>query len=267
MFVHPQFNPVAVQLGPVAVRWYGLMYLAGFISGLLLGRSRIRSQPWTRWTLPELDDLLGYVVLGVILGGRLGYIVFYKASYYLAHPLEVFAVWQGGMSFHGGFLGVAVAVWLFSRRSGKPLLAVGDFVAPLAPLGLAFGRLGNFINGELPGRVTSVPWGMIFPQLHEAVPLPRHPSQLYECGLEGLTLFVLLWAFTSRRRPPGAACGMFLVLYGVFRFCVEFTREPDDFLGLLALGFSMGQWLSIPMVLAGIYLLRTASQRELVISA
>ena len=198
-----------------------------------------------------MDDALFYGAIGVILGGRLGYVLFYQPGYYLSHPLEILALWQGGMSFHGGFLGVLLAMVFFSRKIGS-WLAVMDFVAPLVPLGLAAGRLGNFINGELWGRATSVPWGMVFPQADD---LPRHPSQLYELGLEGLVLFAILWWYSSKPRPVGAVSALFLIGYGGFRFLVEFTREPDSFLGLLALNMSMGQWLSLPMVLIGIWML------------
>ncbi|MHB9117084.1 MAG: prolipoprotein diacylglyceryl transferase [Burkholderiales bacterium] len=258
MLIHPQFDPVAIHLGPLTVRWYGLMYLLAFGLVLLLGRHRILNQPGTQWKLKDLDDVLFYGVLGVVLGGRLGYILFYKPAYYFSHPLEIFAVWQGGMAFHGGFLGVLVAMWLFGRKSGKSWLAITDFIAPLVPLGLGAGRIGNFINGELWGRPTDVPWGMVFPQ-HDQ--LLRHPSQLYEFALEGVVLFTLLWLFSSKRRPLGAVSALFLLGYGSFRFLVEFTREPDDFLGLLAMNLSMGQWLSLPMILAGIAMMAWAYRR------
>lgn len=249
MLIHPQFDPVALHLGPLQIRWYGLMYLIGFAGFLLLGRLRIKRVAMPVLTLRELDDMLFYGVLGVILGGRLGYVLFYKFGYYLGHPLEVFYVWQGGMSFHGGFLGVLTAAWLFVRKTGKPWLAVMDFIAPMVPIGLGAGRMGNFINSELWGRATDVPWAMVFPLVDQT---PRHPSQLYEFGLEGVAMFSLLWLFSSKPRPIGAVSGLFLIAYGSFRFIVEFTREPDDFLGLLALGMSMGQWLSLPMIIAGI---------------
>lgn len=251
MLLHPQFDPVALQLGPLAVRWYGLMYLAGFALFLGLGRWRIRAGG-SGWSVKDLDDLLFFGVLGVVLGGRLGYGVFYQLAEYLEHPLRIFFVWQGGMSFHGGLLGVIVAMLLFARRRSRPFLEVADFVAPLTPLGLAAGRLGNFINGELWGRPTDGPWGMVFPQVDA---LPRHPSQLYEFALEGLALFALLWLFSRRPRPMGAVSGMFLAGYGTFRFVVEFAREPDAFLGFLVMGWTMGQWLSLPMLAAGATLL------------
>jgi phosphatidylglycerol:prolipoprotein diacylglycerol transferase len=253
MLIHPDFDPVAIHLGPLAVRWYGLMYLLGFLAGAWAARWRIRTQPWLKWTVEEADNFLTYVVLGVILGGRLGYVLFYKPDYYLAHPFDIFAVWQGGMSFHGGFLGVILGGWLFARRHGRRWLDVTDFVAPLVTFGLGFGRIGNFINGELPGRVTSVSWGMVFPHVDA---LPRHPSQLYEAILEGLVLGTLLLGFSRRPRPTGQISALFLMGYGSFRFLVEFTREPDDFLGLLTFGMSMGQWLSLPMILLGLYLWR-----------
>lgn len=248
MLVHPHFDPVAFHVGPLAVRWYGLMYLIGFVLFVVLGKYRARQNLLTGWHPREVDDMLFYGVFGVILGGRLGYVLFYKPMYYLVHPLEVLALWQGGMSFHGGFLGVLIALALFARNRHKRWLDVTDFVAPLIPLGLAAGRLGNFINGELWGRPTDVAWAMVFPQVDAQ---PRHPSQLYELGLEGLVLFALLWFYARRKRPLGAVSGLFLVGYGSFRFVVEYAREPDNFLGLLALGFTMGQWLSLPMIAGG----------------
>ena len=229
MLVHPNFDPVALQLGPIAVRWYGLMYLLAFVLFVWLGKLRARRNLLTGWHPRDVDDMLFYGVFGVILGGRLGYVLFYKPMYYLAHPLEIVQVWAGGMSFHGGFLGVLVALWFFARARNKRWLDVTDFVAPLVPLGLAAGRLGNFINGELVGRATDVPWAMVFPQV-DAV--PRHPSQLYQFGLEGLLLFALLWWYAGRPRPMGAVSGLFLIGYGSFRFIAEYAREPDNFLGL-----------------------------------
>lgn len=251
MLTHPQFDPIALQLGPLAVRWYGLMYLAAFVGFLLLGNYRAKQQPALGWDRRAIDDLLFAGVLGVILGGRLGYVLFYKPGHFLQHPAEIIAVWLGGMSFHGGLLGVLIAAWWFSRSRQKRWLEVTDFIAPLVPLGLACGRLANFINGELWGRPTDVAWAMIFPQVDN---LPRHPSQLYQFALEGLTLFVLLWWYSARPRPTGAISGAFLTGYGCFRFIAEFGRQPDDFLGLLTLGLSMGQWLSIPMIGFGLVL-------------
>ena len=259
MLTHPQFDPVAIQLGPLAIRWYGLMYLVGFAAAYGLGRLRIAAGRAARITVAVLDDLLFFGVLGVILGGRLGYVQFYKPGYYLQHPAEILAVWHGGMAFHGGFLGVLVAVWWVARKHRLRWLEVTDFLAPLVPLALAAGRLGNFINGELWGRVTDVPWGMVF---RGAGPEPRHPSQLYQFALEGVLLFALLWLYSSRPRPVGAVSGMFLIGYGALRFVAEFFRAPDEFLGLLALGLSMGQWLSVPMIVAGVALLAWAVRRR-----
>ncbi len=257
MLIHPDFDPVAIHLGPLSIRWYGIMYLVGFTLFLFMGRKRIADRP--DWTIKELDDLLFYGALGVVLGGRLGYVFFYKFSDYLREPLHIFYVWEGGMSFHGGMLGVIFAVWLFSKKTGKKWLSVTDFVAPLVPLGLGAGRIGNFINGELWGRPTDVPWAMIFPKMDMQ---PRHPSELYEFALEGVTLFLILWFFSKKPRPMGAVSGLFLIGYGSFRFLVEFTREPDSFLGLLALGLSMGQWLSLPMILIGIGMMVWAYKRS-----
>ena len=290
MLIHPNFDPIAIHLGPLAVRWYGLMYLVGFMLAIVVARLRLRMPHVAAqgWTARDIDDILFYGVIGTILGGRLGYVLFYKADYYLAHPLDIFKVWQGGMSFHGGFLGVTLAMVLFAYQRKRTWLQVTDFVAPMVPTGLAAGRLGNFINGELWGRVTSpdAPWAMLFqsaspddaiwlakhPQLaaqwHLADVfakyhmLPRHPSELYEIALEGVTLFLVLWFFTRKPRPVGAASAVFLIGYGLARFIVEFAREPDDFLGLLALGFSMGQWLSLPMIIAGLALLVWSYRRR-----
>jgi len=252
MLVHPQFDPVALQLGPISIRWYGLMYLVGFVGGLALGRLRVRTRPDLGWTTRDLDDLLFYCVLGVVLGGRLGYVLFYKFSEYMHDPIRILYVWEGGMSFHGGFLGVTLAMCWFAHRTHRKWFEVTDFLAPLAPLGLAAGRIGNFINAELWGRPTEVPWAMIFRNVDE---LPRHPSQLYEAALEGVLLFVILWFFSHKPRPTGAVSGLFLLGYGVLRFLVEFTREPDSFIGPLPMGWSMGQWLSLPMILGGIVML------------
>jgi phosphatidylglycerol:prolipoprotein diacylglycerol transferase len=247
VLVHPNIDPIAFSLGPLAVRWYGLMYLAGFAAGWWLGVRRIAKgqAPITR---AQLDDLLFLIVLGVILGGRLGYVLFYKPGYYAAHPLEIFYIWQGGMSFHGGLLGVMLAMVFAARRHGVDWLRLMDFIAPLCPLGFAAGRLGNFINAELPGRVTDLPWGMVFPGAGDA---PRHPSQLYQFALEGVVLFIFLWWFSSKPRPRGQVSAMFLLGYGVLRFIAEFGREPDSFIGYLALGLTMGQWLCLAMIAGG----------------
>jgi phosphatidylglycerol:prolipoprotein diacylglycerol transferase len=259
MLVHPQFDPIAFSIGPLAIRWYGLMYLLAFTFVLVLGRWRI-SHGLTKLNARDLDDLLFFGMLGTIVGGRLGYVLFYKASFYFAHPLDLFKVWEGGMSFHGGLIGVITAMLIFARRRGFSFWNISDFIAPLVPLGIAAVRVGgNFVNGELWGRVTDVPWGMVFPQAHDG--LPRHPSQLYEAAGEGILLFILVWWFARRPRPEAAVSGVFLIGYGLARFAVEFTREPDDFLGLLALGLSMGQWLSLPMIVAGIAIVTWAYRR------
>lgn len=250
MLVHPQIDPVAISLGPLSIHWYGLMYLLGFALFILLGRYRIKNHPYTAFTYEMLDDALFYGMLGVVLGGRLGHVLFYQFGYYLEHPLQIFAIWEGGMSFHGGFLGVFIAMILLARKYHLSWLTVTDFVIPLIPPGLAAGRIGNFINAELWGRPTDVPWGMVFPHVDE---LPRHPSQLYQFALEGLLLFIIIWIYSSKPRATGAVTGMFMIGYGIFRSIAEFFREPEDgFMGALTLGVTMGQWLSIPMILAGI---------------
>ena len=252
MLVHPSIDPIAFSVGPLAVRWYGLMYLAGFAAGWWLGVRRIAggAAPVTR---RQFDDLLFVAVLGVILGGRLGYVLFYKPGHYLSNPLEIFAIWQGGMSFHGGLLGVMAAMAFAAWRHRIDYLRLMDFVAPLCPLGIAAGRMGNFINGELWGRVTDVPWGMVFRGAGDA---PRHPSQLYQFALEGMLLFIILWWYSAKPRPRGAVSALFLIGYGSLRFIAEFGREPDAFLGYLALGLTMGQWLCLPMVAGGLALYR-----------
>lgn len=261
MLLHPQFDPVAIYLGPVAIRWYGLMYLLAFLQFIALGRLRIR-QKLAPVSAEQLDDLLFYGVLGVVLGGRLGQVLFYEPGYYLANPLEILAVWKGGMSFHGGFLGVLVAMGLWTRKHNLNWFDVMDFVAPLVPLGLAAGRIGNFINGELWGRVTDpdLPWGMVFPQSGDMQ--PRHPSQLYHVGLEGLALFVILWLFSRQPRPRAAVSGVFLIGYGAFRFITEFFREPDHGIFGQSYTISMGQWLSLPMILTGIAMLVFAYRKK-----
>ena len=267
MLVHPQFDPIAIQLGPVAIHWYGLMYLVAFALFVVLARQRLKlphfqsAQP-AAWRPQDVEDVLFLGVLGAILGGRLGYVLFYKFSYYASHPLEILAVWQGGMSFHGGFLGVLLATMWFAHSRGRRWLDVTDFIAPCVPTGLAAGRLGNFINGELWGRVSDpqLPWGMVFAG---AGPAPRHPSQLYQFALEGLLLFVILWVYSKKPRATGAVSAVFLVGYGAFRFVAEYFREPDDFLGLLSLGWSMGQWLSAPMVLVGLALWWWSARRQM----
>jgi phosphatidylglycerol:prolipoprotein diacylglycerol transferase len=263
MLVHPNIDPIAFNIGPffgigpLPVRWYGLMYLTGFLAAWWLGMRRI-SKGLAPVTRQQFDDMLFLAVIGVILGGRLGYILFYKPAEYLAHPLKIFAVWEGGMSFHGGLLGTAVAVWLFCRRRKLSLLSVADLACAFAPIGLFFGRVANFINGELWGRATDVPWAMIFPR---GGPIPRHPSQLYEAALEGVLLFLLLQialrAFRAHERP-GLISALFFAGYGTFRFICEFYREPDtQFIGPL----SMGMALSIPVWLAAAALFWIATRK------
>lgn len=253
---HPHFDPIALHLGtllghPIEIHWYGLMYVIGFIAFLALGRYQIQHKPWFGWDIEMLDDALFYGALGVVVGGRLGFVLFYQFSSFTQNPLDILKVWQGGMSFHGGFLGVLIAMFFFNRKHPQPWLKVMDFVAPLVPIGLGAGRMGNFINGELWGRPTDAAYGMIFPQVDQVA---RHPSQLYEFFLEGIVLFSILWCFSKKPRAVGAISALFLIGYGSFRFLVEFTRQPDDYLGLLSLGLSMGQWLSFPMILIGIWM-------------
>src|SRR5690625_1373593 len=259
MLQHPQFDPVAISIGPIAIHWYGLMYLFGFFLVWALGtyRSRLPNSVLDR---KALEDLLFYSMLGVVLGGRLGYVLFYRPDYYLqpAHWLEITYLWEGGMSFHGGLIGVLAVFWIFSRQRKIPFLAVSDFIAPMIPLGLAAGRLGNFINGELWGRESNLPWAMVFPHAHDN--LLRHPSQLYQMLLEGIILFIILWIFSRKPRPLGQVSGLFLIGYSLFRFLAEFTREPDSFLGYFAEYFTMGQLLSIPMFAIGMYLFYRADK-------
>lgn len=263
MLIHPQFDPVALELGPLAIHWYGLTYLVAFGLFLWLASLRVQHSPFkeTGWTRRDVEDLLFYGVLGVIIGGRLGYVLFYKPGYYAAHPLEVLEVWKGGMAFHGGLIGVIGAMVLFARTRGRRWLEVTDLIAPCVPTGLACGRIGNFINGELWGRAAdpSLPWAMVYPQ--SGSDIPRHPSPLYQFALEGLLLFVLLWLYARKPRATGQVSGAFLMGYGVLRFIAEYFREPDGFLGLLALGMSMGQWLCVPMVAAGAALWVWAGRR------
>jgi phosphatidylglycerol:prolipoprotein diacylglycerol transferase len=257
MLAYPDIDPVALQIGPIRVHWYGVMYLVGFAAGWWLGRLRARD-PRTGFAPAEVDDLLFYVALGIILGGRLGYLFFYGLDRLLADPLSALRVWEGGMSFHGGLLGVVVGAWLFARRTSRPFFVVGDFIVPLVPPGLAAGRLGNFINGNLWGAPSDLPWAMVFPD-PRAGGVARHPTQLYEALLEGLVLFIVLWIFSRRPRPTMAVSGVFLAGYALARLAVEFVRVPDAHIGYLAGGWlTMGHVLTAPMLLLGVLLVVSA---------
>ena len=256
MIDFPLIDPVAVQIGPLAIRWYGLMYLISFVLAYVVLSARAKKGQ-LRLDKNQLADLITWAAFGVLAGGRLGYILFYDLGYYLSNPLKILSVWEGGMSFHGGLIGVIAAVYLFSRKKGVPFMELGDSAALVAPIGLGFGRIGNFINGELFGRVTDAPWGMIFP----GQTLPRHPSQLYESFLEGLVLFGILWVLDRRRPATGVLSGMFLAGYGTFRFIVEFFREPDSHIGYMLGIFTRGQLLSLPLVLAGVALIVVAAKK------
>ena len=256
-WVFSQIDPVAFSLGPLSVRWYGLMYLFGFAFAMWLAGRRADA-PNSGWTRNEVSDLLFYGFLGVILGGRIGYVLFYNFDLFLADPTYLFKIWTGGMSFHGGLIGVITAMIWFAHKTKRHFFTVADFVAPLIPFGLGVGRIGNFMNGELWGRVTDVPWAIIFP---EAGPEPRHPSQLYQFALEGVVLFIILNLFWRKNPPRGAISGMFLLFYGLFRFLVEFVRQPDSQLGLYFQEISMGQILSTPMIIAGALMIWVAYKR------
>jgi phosphatidylglycerol:prolipoprotein diacylglycerol transferase len=249
MLPYPHINPIALQVGPISIHWYGIMYLIGFGSAWLLALYRAR-KPASGWTETQVNDLIFYCALGVLIGGRVGYMLFYTFFDFIEAPWSLFRVWDGGMSFHGGLLGVALSIYLFARKTHKPFFVVGDFLVPLVPIGLAAGRIGNFINGELWGRASDLPWAMVFPL---GGPVARHPSMLYESLLEGFVLFFILWIYSSKPRPTMAVSGLFLLGYGLFRMLIELFREPDRQLGFLAFNWlTMGQILSIPMVLFGI---------------
>ncbi|MDH5858510.1 prolipoprotein diacylglyceryl transferase [Lampropedia aestuarii] len=257
MLMYPEINPIALQIGPLAVHWYGLTYLVGFILFVILGRQRLKHPPYDRltaqgiWNKRDVEDLLFIGVICIIVGGRLGYVLFYKPGYYFANPLEIVMINKGGMAFHGALIGSIVAMIWFCVTRKRPFWQVADFVAPCVPLGFAAGRIGNFINGELWGRFAppDLPWGMVFPQSGSM--LARHPSQIYQFLLEGVLLFILVWMYARKEHAQGRVAAVFLMGYGALRFIAEFFREPDDFLGLLSLGMSMGQWLCIPMIAAG----------------
>ncbi len=252
MLTFPNIDPIAISLGPLAIRWYGLSYVAGILYAWALLKYRSKQAHGLSLSEQALGDLMFYAMIGVFLGGRLGYVLFYKFSYYLAHPIEIFMVWQGGMAFHGGLIGVIVAMWFFAKQQNKTFFDIADFVAPVVPVGLFFGRIANFINGELWGRTTDVSWAMVFPNGGH---LPRHPSQLYEAALEGIVLFLILWFYSSKPRASMKVSGLFLIGYGAFRFLIEFVREPDAHLGLVFLNaLTMGHLLCIPMIVFGLLL-------------
>ncbi|MBB1273845.1 MULTISPECIES: prolipoprotein diacylglyceryl transferase [Psychromonas] len=246
-YVLPNIDPIAISLGPLDIRWYGLMYLVGFAYAFWMA-NRVCDNSKGVWTREQASDLLFAGFMGVILGGRIGYVFFYQFPTFLDNPLYLFRIWEGGMSFHGGVIGVVTAIIIYAKRQQRSILSVGDFIVPLLPVGLGAGRIGNFINSELWGRVTDSPFGIIF---HNAGPLPRHPSQLYEFALEGVLLLIILLLFIRKPKPAGSVAGLFLLGYGTFRFIIEFAREPDAHLGLLTLGLSMGQILSLPMIIIG----------------
>jgi len=260
MLPYPQIDPVALAIGPLKIHWYGLMYLIGIgAAWLILSRRLTRFDP--TWTKEKLSDLVFWGAMGVIVGGRLGYVLFYDLSAYIANPLLIFEVWKGGMAFHGGLIGVMLAVWWFGKRNGKSFFQIMDFIAPVVPIGLGAGRIGNFINAELWGKASDVPWAMIFPP--DPQQLARHPSQLYQFALEGVALFLILWPYSRKPRPTMAVSGMFALFYGIFRFIVEFVRVPDAQLGYLAFGWvTMGQILCIPMIAGGLFLIWWAYHRD-----
>lgn len=255
MLSYPNIDPVAIDIGPLAIHWYGIMYLIGFIAAWYLLRYRLRKFQ-LNWSYDKLADLIFYGALGVILGGRIGYVLFYNLPFYINHPLAIIRVWDGGMSFHGGMVGVIIALLVWCWRYQVAFFDATDFLAPVVPIGLGAGRIGNFINGELWGRITDVPWAMVFPR---AGPMPRHPSQIYEFLLEGVLLFIILWFYSKHRPPRMAVSGAFLLGYGCFRLFCEFFRQPDPQLGFIAWGWlTMGQLLTIPMIILGGILLLVA---------
>lgn len=257
MIPYPDISPEILKIGPLSIRWYGLMYLIGFLCSYLIVKREIKRRGF-RVEKDFLENLYFYLILGLLIGARLGYVIFYNLPYYVEHPLHVFAIWQGGMSFHGGLLGVIVSAWIFTKVKKFDFFTLTDMLVLTAPIGLGLGRIGNFINGELYGRITDVPWAMIFP---EGGPLPRHPSQLYEAALEGFALFVILWFFKDKFSRSGIVSSLFLILYGVFRFFVEFFREPDPQIGYILGVFTMGQVLCSIMIVSGLGLLFYRSRK------
>jgi phosphatidylglycerol:prolipoprotein diacylglycerol transferase len=263
MLIHPMPNPIALSIGPLAIRWYGLMYVLAFVQFMGLGAVRLR-QPHIAaqgWKREDLDDMLFYGVLGVVIGGRLGEVLFYHPDYYFSHPLEIFAVWKGGMSFHGGFLGVMLAMAWWGKKNGRRLMDVMDLIAPMVPLGYAAGRIGNFINAELPGRVAdaSLPWAMIWPNVDN---LPRHPSPIYQALVDGVLLFIILWLYSRKPRPRLAVSGVFALGYGCARFFTEYFRIPDYEVHFAGITISAGQMLSLPMIVLGLILIVVAYRND-----
>lgn len=254
MFIQPNIDPVFLEIGIIKIHWYGIMYLIGFALAWYLLGYRAKKDQWRDWDAKLISDLIFYGALGVVIGARVGYTLFYGFDKFIENPLSMFAIWNGGMSFHGGMIGVILGLWFYSKKINKTFFDVTDYVVTVAPLGLLFGRIGNFINGELYGRVTDLPIGMVF--LKDPLQLPRHMSQLYEAALEGVVLFLVLWFLSAKKTTRGVLSAWFLILYGSFRFIVEFSRKPDDHLGFIAFDlFTMGQILSLPMIIVGGFIL------------
>lgn len=259
MLKYPDINPIAVDFGIIKIHWYGISYVAGILLAWWLLHRRSKTL-YPIWTKEQVADMIFYTTLGIILGGRLGSVLFYNLPYYLHHPLEIIMINRGGMSFHGGLIGVCIALWVYGKKQNRGFFTITDFVAPAAPIGLFFGRLANFVNGELWGRPTDLPWGMVFPRADN---LPRHPSQLYEAFLEGIVLFIIMWSYSRKPKPVMAVSGLFLAGYGLFRGSVEWVRQPDIQVGFLAGGWlTMGMLLSFPMFVLGVFLLIFAYRRE-----